>query len=225
MQLRNGTRYRVEDGPHWHPNVDITTLPVHMQWRPCPRCDRPRGPLSDPCYNRSKQEWSFMYATQEHYNYCREHYHDGDYAGYCHEHVEQASHYTWTCLDCNVVWWQHRFPINGVPNRYDDKELWACFNPIVGQPRTSREREYARRWRCKFSLTECHHFVHISESPYPGHASMSIVCSSSHSTMPIYTRIGQVQNIFARRRTLCIYIRASLPRLSSGVSSVDDRGR
>ena len=157
MHLRNGTMYREQGGPHWHPNVDITTLPVNMQWRPCPYCDRPRAPMSDPVYNCSKQEWSFMYDTQRHYDYCRQHFYDADFAGFCHTHIEQASHYTWICLECNVVWWQPRFPVDGAPNRYDAKKLWQIFHPIDGQPTTSGLREYARRWRCKISLAECIH--------------------------------------------------------------------
>ena len=153
MHLRNGTMYREQGGPHWHPNVDITTLPANMQWRPCPYCDRPRAPMSDPVYNCSKQEWSFMYATQQHYDYCRQHFYDADFAGFCHTHIEQASHYTWICLECNVVWWQPRFPVDGAPNRYDAKKLWQIFHPIDGQPTTSGLREYARRWRCKISFS------------------------------------------------------------------------
>ena len=146
MRTRSGTTY-VSDAP--------TILPEHlpdvMRTRPCPHCDHPRDPLSHERYKTAQQQWSFHYATAAHWQYCRDHYLDPDYDGYCHTHVQQASQYTWVCLDCRIIWWEPRFNIHGVPNSYDAAKLWSIFQPDVKSPTTRSLRAYVQRWKCSFS--------------------------------------------------------------------------
>ena len=150
MHLRSGTIYACDAPLNGMP---IMHLPEVMRTRPCPLCDHPRDPLSSDCFKTARQTWSFHYDATQHWNYCKVHYLDPDYDGYCHEHVQQASHYTWVCTACNMVWWEPGFNIDGVPNSYDAAKLWQVFQPDEKRPTTRPLRAYVQRWRCKFSKT------------------------------------------------------------------------
>ena len=86
MRLRSDTIYACDAPLNGMP---IMHLPEVMRTRPCPLCDHPRDPLSSDCFKTARQTWSFNYDAIEHWNYCKWHYLDPDYDGYCHEHVQQ----------------------------------------------------------------------------------------------------------------------------------------